>query len=294
MVMRRRSARFLAAAAVLSAVVLAACSGSGNHTSTASTKEPSGPFTLKVAFGSNYVFDTTGLTQKWWKQVAAQFKATHPKATVQFIPIPGSYNDIVNKLSLLYRNPSTAPDVAEIPYRADRALGAGPGYLLPLNTYLTSTVLVEPASRPVVQSEGTFSGKVYAVNQGENDSAPAATTRQIFAQGRDRAALAAARAGRTSSRPRRRSRAKVPGVTPTLAQRRNGLGCERRRCQGINNFIVGSQTPTIYDIEVATSSWWTAPGIRAALALVLRRRTPTGLGARHLGAVQPQRGDIPR
>ena len=99
---------------MLLATALAACCGASTWPPGV-RQEPTGPSTLKVAFGSTYVFDTTALTHKWWKQVAKQFKAAHPKATVQFIPIPGSYNDIVNKLSLLYRTPSTAPDVAEIP-----------------------------------------------------------------------------------------------------------------------------------------------------------------------------------
>ena len=35
--------------------------------------------------------------------------------TINFTEIPGSYNDLVTKLSLLYRSSSTAPDVAQIP-----------------------------------------------------------------------------------------------------------------------------------------------------------------------------------
>ena len=272
MVMRRRSARFLAAAAVLLATALAACSGSGNAPTAASTKEPTGPFTLKVAFGSNYVFDTTGLTQKWWKQVAAQFKAAHPKATVQFIPIPGSYNDIVNKLSLLYRNPSTAPDVAEIP-TGQIGLWAQANYLLPMNTYLKSTSWWShfPA---VVQSEGTFSGNVYAVDQGENDSA-LLYNMQMF----KKAGIAVPWQPKTWQdiiTAAQKIKAKVPGVTPIWLNAGTGSGANGL-LQGINNFIVGSQTPTIYD-KKTNKFVVDSPGIRASLALYSQAYSK-GLGA---------------
>jgi multiple sugar transport system substrate-binding protein len=261
MVKKRVSARLLmAASAAIFATALAACSGSAQPT-VASTKEPTGSFTLKVAYGSNYVFDTTGLTSKWWNQVAADFKKTHPNATIQFIPIPGSYNDIVNKLSLLYRSPSTAPNVAEIP-TGQIGLWAEANYLLPLNSYLPSTSWWNkfPA---VVQSEGTFSGNVYAVNQGENDSA-LLYNKQMFAKAGIKLPwqpknwqdiIAAAKT----------IKAKVPGVTPIWLNAGTGSGANGL-LQGINNFIVGSQTPTIYDNKtgkfVVDSS-----GIRAALTL---------------------------
>jgi multiple sugar transport system substrate-binding protein len=261
MVSRRRSVILAAAAGVLLAAALAACSGSGGNTSAASNAEPTGAYTLKVAYGSNYVFDTTGLTTQWWKQVADQFKATHPKASVQFIPIPGSYNDIVNKLSLLYRSASTAPDVAEIP-TGQIGLWAQANYLLPLNSYLKSTTWWSrfPA---VVQSEGTFSGTVYAVDQGENDSA-LLYNEQMFAK----AGIPVPWQPKTWQdviTAAEKIKAKVPGVTPIWLNSGTGSGANGL-LQGINNFIVGSQTPTIYDAKndkfVVDS-----PGIRAALSL---------------------------
>ena len=115
------------------------------------------------------MFDTEGLTKKWWNQVAQQFEAKNPGIKVQLVPIPGSYNDIVNKLSLLYRSPSTAPDVAEIP-TGQIGLWQSSGFLAARSTPTSATSWWSkfPA---VVQSEGTFGGKVYAVDQGENDSA---------------------------------------------------------------------------------------------------------------------------
>ena len=273
MVKKRLSARQLVtAAAALLATGLAACSGSAANNAAAPTKEPTGPFTLKVAYGSNYVFDTTGFTQKWWTQVADEFKATHPKATVQFIPIPGSYNDIVNKLSLLYRSASTAPDVAEIP-TGQIGLWAQANYLLPLNSYLKATSWWSRFPK-VVQSEGTFSGNVYAVDQGENDSA-LLYNKQMFAkagiplpwQPRNWQDIITAA---------EKIKAKLPGVTPIWLNSGTGSGANGL-LQGINNFIVGSQTPTIYDAKngkfVVDS-----PGIRAALNLYSQAFSH-GLGA---------------
>src|SRR4051812_18194418 len=97
-----RRSRATVAIGTLTALTLAACSGNGGDTAKPSNAEPTGSYTLKVAYSSDYVFDTADFAKKWWTQVGAQFKAAHPKATVQFVPIPGSYNDIVNKLSLLY------------------------------------------------------------------------------------------------------------------------------------------------------------------------------------------------
>lgn len=250
----------MAAFAALITTALAACSGSGQPQA-ASTKEPTSPFTLKVAYGSNYVYDTTDLAAKWWKQVAAEFGKTHPNAKIQFIPIPGSYNDIVNKLSLLYRSPSTAPDVAEIP-TAQIGLWAEANYLLPLNSYLPGTSWWSkfPA---VVQSEGKFSGNVYAVDQGENDSA-LLYNKQIFAKAGIKVPwqpkswqdiITAAKA----------VKAKVPGVTPIWLNAGTGSGANGL-LQGINNFIVGSQTPTIYD-DKAGKFVVDSPGLRSSLAL---------------------------
>lgn len=262
MVKKRVPARpLLAVSAALLATVLAACSGSGGQPTAASTKEPTSAFTLKVAYGSNYVFDTTALTTQWWNQVAADFKKTHPNATIQFIPIPGSYNDIVNKLSLLYRSPSTAPDVAEIP-TGQIGLWAQANYLLPLNSYLSTTTWWNRFPQ-VVQSEGTFSGTVYAVDQGENDSA-LLYNKQMFAKAGIKLPwqpkswqdiITAAKA----------IKAKVPGVTPIWLNAGTGSGANGL-LQGINNFIVGSQTPTIYDSKTGKFVV-DSPGIRASLAL---------------------------
>ncbi len=147
-------------AAVATTVGLAACSSSpGGSTS-------NGKIVLKVAYGSQFVFLTPQLAIKWWGTVAREFEKAHPNVTVQFTPIPGGYLDIVNKMSLLFRTPSTAPDVAELP-AGQLGEWASSGYLLPLNKYLPSAPYWNdiPTS---VQNETLINGKYYGVNHGEN------------------------------------------------------------------------------------------------------------------------------
>ncbi|MGO8959012.1 MAG: extracellular solute-binding protein [Streptosporangiaceae bacterium] len=91
---------------------------------------------LKVAYGSQFVFLTPQLAITWGT-VAHEFEKAHPNVTVQYTPIPGSYLDIVNKMSLLFRTPSTAPDVAELP-AGQLGEWASSGYLMPENTFLPS------------------------------------------------------------------------------------------------------------------------------------------------------------
>jgi multiple sugar transport system substrate-binding protein len=225
---------------------------------------------IKVAYGSTYVFDTTQLTSKWWNQVASQFEAQNPGIKVQLVPIPGSYNDIVNKLSLLYRSPSTAPDVAEIP-TGQIGLWQSSGYLRPLDSYLGSSTWWKkfPA---VVQSEGSFGGKVYAVDQGENDSALLYNKTMFHKAGLPvpwhpknwTDILAAAK----------KLKAAVPGVIPMWLNAGSGSGANGL-LQGINNFIIGTSTPKIQD----GNKWVVdSPGIRDSLAF-MKSVYQGGLGA---------------
>jgi multiple sugar transport system substrate-binding protein len=154
--------------------VVTACSGSSGNsqssaTSAANASAPTGAFTLKVAYGVDYVFDTSDFAKKWWAQVGDAWKAKYPKGTIEWLPIPGSYNDIVNKLSLLYKDPANAPDVAEIP-SGQIGLWASSNYLLPIDNYLPTTSWWSKIPT-VVQTEGQISGKTYAVNHGENATA---------------------------------------------------------------------------------------------------------------------------
>ncbi len=258
---------------LLAAVGLTACGGaSGSGGGSGNSK------VIKVAYGSTYVFDSTTLTNKWWNQVAQQFEKANPGIKVQLVPIPGSYNDIVNKLSLLYRSSSTAPDVAEIP-TGQIGLWQSSGFLKPLDSDLPTTTWWSkfPA---VVQSEGRFNGHVYAVDQGENDSAllynkimfkkaglPVPWTPKSWND-----VLAAAR----------KLKASLPGVIPLWLNAGSGSGANGL-LQGINNFIAGSSTPQIQD----GSKWVTdSPGILDSLAF-MKSVYQEGLGASESALFSP-------
>ena len=262
----RRSRRIAGAALTLLATVgLAACGGAGSGGSGGASSGGSGggsgnAKTIKVAYGSTYVFDSTSLTNKWWNQVKSQFEQQNPGIKVQLVPIPGSYNDIVNKLSLLYRSPSTAPDVAEIP-TGQIGLWQSSGYLMPLTKYLPTTSWWSkfPA---VVQSEGTFNGTTYAVDQGENDSA-LYYNKTMF----KKAGLPVpwtAHNWNDILTAAKKIKSALPGIIPLWLNAGSGSGANGL-LQGINNFIVGTPTPQIQD----GNKWVVdSPGIRDSLTFM--------------------------
>ena len=221
--------------AAVGVMVVAASAVTGPLTAGASAK-----ITITVAYPSVYAFDTGPLATKWWNQVKADFVKKYPNVAVQYIPIPGSYNDVVNKLSLLYRSKSTAPDVAEMP-SAQIGLWASSGYLLPMNSFLKSASWFQNYPK-VIQGEGEFSGKIYAVNDGENDSM-LMYNQAMF----KKAGIALPWKPSTWQdiiTAAKKIKKALPGVIPLWANAGTGSGANGL-LQGINNFIVGTPTPTI-------------------------------------------------
>jgi multiple sugar transport system substrate-binding protein len=161
--MHRRAlrARTVLASLVVSALALTSCSGSSDSAGDDNV--------IKVAYGADYVFLSPDLATQWWNKVKGEFEASNPGAKVEFIPIPGGFSDLVSKLNLLYRNPDTAPDVAELP---NDQLGGwvSSGYLSQLDDYVSNADWWSryPDS---VKAASTFDGHVYSVNHGENTNA---------------------------------------------------------------------------------------------------------------------------
>ena len=214
---------------------------------------------VSVAYGETYVFDTEDLTKKWWHGIKSQFESAHPDVIVQLVPIGGGYDDIINKLSLLYRSPRTTPDVAQI---ATPVIGefASSGYLAPLDSYLSSTSWWAQFPK-VIQGEGVYQGKVYAVNTGENDSQLYYNMDMFKKAGLPvpwvphnwNDILVAARV----------IKAKVPGVVPVWLSAGTSTG-DNAILQGAGNLLAGSDMPTIYDDK--TSKWVVdSPGLRETL-----------------------------
>lgn len=248
----RRPNRFLAVLASLSVLVV----GCGGSSSSGSNSKQ----TISVAYGSTYVFDTTPLATKWWSGVKKQFDAKFPNATVKLVPIGGSYNDIINKLSLLYRSSSTAPDVAQLP-TAQIGEWSSSGYLLPLNSYVSKSSWWSTFPK-VVQSEGSFGGKIYAVDTGENDS-QLYYNKTMFAK----AGLPVPWHPKTWQdilTAARKIKSAVPGVVPLWLNAGTSSGTNGI-LQGGGNLVNGSVTPTIYDSR--TGKWVVdSPGLRETLA----------------------------
>jgi multiple sugar transport system substrate-binding protein len=211
---------------------------------------------ISVAYSETYVFDTEDFTKKWWGGIKTQFEKQHPDVTVQLVPIQGGYDDIVNKLALLYRSPSTAPDIAQMATpTVDRF--ASSGYLLPLDKYLATTDWWNKFP-PAIQSEGAWQGKTYSVNTGENDSMiyynislfkkaglpvpwKPTTWNDILAAGRV-------------------IKAKVPDVVPIWLLAGTGSG-DNTVLMGVDTLLSGSSTPTIFDTK--TQKWVVdSPGLR--------------------------------
>jgi len=255
--MKRSSLRFKARAVALglfmsaAALGVAAC-GAGSSSS-------GGKNVLTVAYGSDYVFITPQLAKKWWTQVAQQFEAQHPGVTVKFTPIPGGLTDIVTKLNLLYRSPSTTPDVAELP-SPEMGGWVSSGYLMQLDKYVQNADWWKrfPAA---VQQETTFNGHVYAVEHGENTEAlyyniPMFRKAGIAVpwQPKNWSDLLSAA---------EKVHAAVPNVWPMWLSGGTAGGTGPIQYDG-GNFILGSSNPTIYD--ASTKKWVVdSPGLRDTL-----------------------------
>src|ERR1035441_6052296 len=122
--------------------------------------------TITLAASQSYIYDSTALATKFYGMIKSEFQKQHPGVTLKIEDLPGGYNEIVTKLSLLYRSPSTAPDVAQYNV-AQAALFASSGYIAPMNSYL-KTASWWKGFPAVTKSEGTYNGKVYYVSQGDN------------------------------------------------------------------------------------------------------------------------------
>ena len=193
---------------------------------------------ISLAYSETYVFDTEDFTKKWWGGIKAEFEKEHPDVTVQLVPINGGYDDIVNKLSLLYRSPATAPDIAQMATPTVDQF-ASSGYLLPLDTYLATTSWWKKFP-PVIQSEGEWQGKVYSINTGENDSQlyydiPLFKKAGLPVPWQPKSWDDILNAARVV-------KAKLPGIVPLWILAGTGSG-DNTILMGFDNLLPGSDTP---------------------------------------------------
>jgi multiple sugar transport system substrate-binding protein len=204
--------------------------------------------TISVAYGETYVFDTEDFAKKWWNGIKTQFETKFPNVTVKLVPIGGGYDDITNKLALLYRSRATSPDVAQIATPVISQFAAS-GYLLPLDDYLAKEDWWKNFP-PVIQSEGTYESKTYAVNTGENDS-QLYYNKDLFRQ----AGLSVPWTPHNWNDILAASRvikAKLPKVVPLWINTGTSSG-DNGILTGAGNLLAGSTVPTMFDEK--TGKW---------------------------------------
>ncbi|WP_431324744.1 extracellular solute-binding protein [Rhizobium sp. YTU87027] len=121
---------------------------------------------VKVAFSLNWTFADPKLAQKWFAGVKTQFEAKHPGDTMELIPIPGTYDDFITKLSLLYNSPDTKPDIVQY-FDINVGQFAGSDHLAPLDEKVADASWWKDTP-DAVKDSGKYEGQVYSVAQGIN------------------------------------------------------------------------------------------------------------------------------
>ncbi|MDQ6879637.1 MAG: extracellular solute-binding protein [Candidatus Dormibacteraeota bacterium] len=253
--MRNPRKRLGAWFAMLPVALLVSC---GNNTGTTTTTDDL-TGTLTVAYSTTYVFDSDDTSVIWWNKVKSEFESAFPKAKLNLQGFNGTDVDLVNKVALEYKNPSTTPDVFMLPSGYVGQWVAS-DYLLPLDKWVNdSNQAPFWATFPkAIQDESRINGKVYAINTGENNTAIYYNNAMLMKAGISVPwtpknwddLLTAARAVKASNQ----------GVIPlwTAAGTSAGAGGV---LQGSANLVYGSSTPTIFDY---TSKKWVvdSPGLR--------------------------------
>lgn len=121
---------------------------------------------VKVAFALNWTFADPKLAEKWFGAIKTQFEAKHPGDTMELVPVPGTYDDFITKLSLLYNSANTKPDIVQY-FDINVGQFAASELLAPLDDRVADASWWKEVPDAVKQS-GKFDGKVYSVAQGIN------------------------------------------------------------------------------------------------------------------------------
>jgi multiple sugar transport system substrate-binding protein len=252
--------------------------------SSAAPASASGGITITLAASQSYVFDSTALATKYYSTITSEFESEHPGVTLKIEDLPGGYNDIVTKLSLAYRSPSTAPDVAQYNV-AQAALFASSGYLAPMDSYL-KTASWWNSFPAVVQSEGTYNGKVYYVSEGDNTVGLLYNVTMF-----KKAGIPVPWHPKTIAdivTAAKKLKKALPGVIPFWLPNSTSLGAAGVLQGGFDGYVLGSKTPTIYDSS--TKKWVIdSPGLQQAFGFY-RTIAADGLGAPESDLFSPAAG----
>src|SRR5579872_1476930 len=259
---RRRKLALWSALLGAASVVLMACGG-GSTANTTTNLSDNMTGNITVAYSTSYVFDSDDLSVIWWNKVKQEFEAAYPKAHLNLQGFNGTDVDLVNKVALEYKDPSTTPDVFMLP-SGYVGQWVGSDYLLPLDTFVN-----DPSKAPfwstfpkVIQDESKINGSVYAVNTGENNTAIYYNNAMLTKAGISvpwqpktwADILTAAKAVKNSGQS---------GVIPLWVGAGTSAGAGGV-LQGAANLVYGSSTPTIFDYT--TKKWVVdSPGLRQTM-----------------------------
>ena len=256
-------------------ITAAACSNSPASSGSGSSGSAASGGTVTVLYSNNYVFNSDALATQWWNGIAKQWKIKYPNTKLVLESTGGTDVDLMNKAAILFRSPSTTPDVIQMP-TTYMAQFAESGYLEPLNSFVQSPLAASfwPAMPAGVQNMSTIGGNVYAVNAGNNNTGLLYNKAMLIKAGIKMPwnptswaqILQAAEKVKTAN----------PGVWPLWVAAGVAAG-PTNVLQGSGNLIFGSSNPTMFDTK--TQKWVVnSSGIRSTLEFY-QEMFQMGLGA---------------
>jgi len=256
-------------------ITAAACSNSPASSGSGSSGSAASSGTVTVLYSNNYVFNSDALATQWWNGIAKQWKIKYPNTKLVLESTGGTDVDLMNKAAILFRSPSTTPDVIQMP-TTYMAQFAESGYLEPLNSFVQSPLAASfwPAMPAGVQNMSTIGGNVYAINAGNNNTGLLYNKAMLIKAGIKMPwnptswaqILQAAEKVKTAN----------PGVWPLLVAAGVAAG-PTNVLQGSGNLIFGSSNPTMFDTK--TQKWVVnSSGIRSTLEFY-QEMFQMGLGA---------------
>ena len=256
-------------------ITAAACSNSPASSGSGSSGSAASGGTVTVLYSNNYVFNSDALATQWWNGIAKQWKIKYPNTKLVLESTGGTDVDLMNKAAILFRSPSTTPDVIQMP-TTYMAQFAESGYLEPLNSFVQSPLAASfwPAMPAGVQNMSTIGGNVYAINAGNNNTGLLYNKAMLIKAGIKMPwnptswaqILQAAEKVKTAN----------PGVWPLWVAAGVAAG-PTNVLQGSGNLIFGSSNPTMFDTK--TQKWVVnSSGIRSTLEFY-QEMFQMGLGA---------------
>jgi len=244
-------------AAFAAALMVSACGGSTGSTSSNLSDDMKG--TITVAYSTTYVFDSDDQSVIWWNKVKSEFEQAYPNAKLNLQGFNGTDVDLVNKVALEYKNPSTTPDVFMMPTGYVGQWVAS-DYLLPVDSFVndSSKAPFWSSFPDVIKNESKINGHVYAVNTGENNSAIYYNVSMLQKAGVQVPWQPKTWADMLDAA--KKVHASNPGVVALWAPAGTSAGAGGV-LQGSANLVYGSSTPTIFDYN--NKKWVVdSPGLR--------------------------------